>query len=202
MGISPIDQHIQKFKEGNSRAFAAIYEELSPLLLLYARHLTKDITMAEDIVQEAFVQLFRKREQLDLRYGAYSIRRYMMVLIRHQALRALERQGRLEAKKREMQFVFPLMQEPEVFRQEVKAAVYQKIRQCIQALPKTEQRVFELLYMEEKSPEEVSAILHITKRSVENAKSKVLAVLRESELHLAVLLVVCLTHYGNFPSTP
>lgn len=193
MGILPIDQSIQKFKEGSSRAFTVIYEELAPLMLLYAVQLTKDMAMAEDIVQEAFVQLFRKREQLDLHYGIHSISRYMKVLIRHQAFRTLERHSQLEARKKEMQFVIPLMEEPEVFRQELKAAVYRKMRQVIQVLPKTEQKVFELLYIEDKSPEEISAILHITKRTVENAKSKVLAVLRESELHITVLLALSLT---------
>lgn len=45
-----------------SASFGALYERLQPSLLRYLERLTGDEDMAQDVAQEAFLRLFRRRE--------------------------------------------------------------------------------------------------------------------------------------------
>src|SRR5437762_2311546 len=62
--------------KGDEKAFAGIYEFYQGRIFLFAFRLTKSKTEAEEIVQEVFVKLWMKRENIDLEknFASYIIR--------------------------------------------------------------------------------------------------------------------------------
>ncbi|NII26142.1 RNA polymerase sigma factor [Pseudoflavitalea sp. X16] len=195
MGTTTKNDLVIKFQEGCARAFSAVYDELSPFLYLYARKLTKDKAIAEEIVQDAFVALFHKRSGLDLTKGLTGIKAYLIVCIQHRTMRTLEIKAKAEARIRELSHHIPVAQDPEVFRQEIVSSIYHRMRQEIKKLSKTQRQVFELLFIEERTPEEASQILHLSKKTVENAKSHIVGILKSSELHFTTILPIFIALY-------
>jgi len=62
-----------RLKAGDQLAFAAIYNRYRSKMYAYASNLCKSEETAEEIVQEVFIRIWQKREQinLDLNFDAY-----------------------------------------------------------------------------------------------------------------------------------
>ena len=58
---------IDLLKSGDKAAFAALFDRYQPLLYVYACKITKDAPEASDIVQEVFMSLWERKEQLDIK---------------------------------------------------------------------------------------------------------------------------------------
>ena len=85
-----LEQHFLKFcRKGDSRALARVFDRLTPELLLFALHLTKDHSRAEDLIQETFL---RAREAAD-RFRPGSPLRPWLVGILTDTARAGRRRG-------------------------------------------------------------------------------------------------------------
>ncbi|WP_126248078.1 RNA polymerase sigma factor [Chitinophaga rhizosphaerae] len=172
MGTSQ-QQLIEQFRRGDAKSFEALYDELFPFLFTLTKSITRDVQMAEDIVQEAFVALFDKREKIGAEHGIASIRAYMATTVRHEAFRAVQRRMGDEKEARTIREHIPISEDPAVFRSEVESECYQKMRQKIAHLPKTDQKVFELMIVNDLSVEEASEILNLNPRTIDNARSRV-----------------------------
>jgi RNA polymerase sigma-70 factor (family 1) len=80
-------------KEGDVAAFTEIYDRFQPLLYVYACKIVKDDDEAEDIVQDVFIYLWDKREDIhftaSLKAYLYSAVKYkFMNLLDHKKVRA------------------------------------------------------------------------------------------------------------------
>lgn len=88
------DQELAAFlKQGNKDAYTQIYDRFQPLLYVYACKIVKDDYEAEDIVQEVFIYLWDKREDINfitsLKSYLYSAVKYkFMNLLDHKKVRA------------------------------------------------------------------------------------------------------------------
>jgi len=75
--------------EGDQSAFTEIYNRYWKQVLHYAAHKTGDITAAEDIVQDVFVSLWKRREQLEI---SSEFKNYLNVSIKYRVLKFLNRE--------------------------------------------------------------------------------------------------------------
>jgi len=67
---------------GDEGAYRALFDLLYPPLLRFAGSLVRDQAVAEDLVQEAFVRLWDRREQIDVET---SVRAYLYRIVRNLA---------------------------------------------------------------------------------------------------------------------
>lgn len=75
-------------------AFHQLYERHVGVLLGFARRVTGDGALAEDVVQESFVRLFQSIDNVDV---GRPLRPYLFKITHHVALRALGRRKKAEA---------------------------------------------------------------------------------------------------------
>lgn len=73
----------RRWRAGDDQAFRALFDALYAPLLRYAVSLVRDEPVAEDLVQEAFVRLWDRREQLDV---THPVRAYLFRAVRNLAL--------------------------------------------------------------------------------------------------------------------
>jgi RNA polymerase sigma-70 factor (ECF subfamily) len=70
-------------RAGDDQAFRALFDALYAPLLRYGVSLVRDAAVAEDLVQEAFVRLWDRREQLDV---THPVRAYLFRAVRNLAI--------------------------------------------------------------------------------------------------------------------
>lgn len=75
--------------DGNENAFTEIYNRYWKQVLYYAVQKTGDMTAAEDIVQDVFVSLWKRREQLEIKS---EFKNYLIVSIKYRVLKFLNRE--------------------------------------------------------------------------------------------------------------
>lgn len=74
----------KKISKGDAEAFGAFYLESAPRLLGFLRHLVSDKQAAEDLMQNAFTEIWRRPEGFDPERG--SLRAYLFGVARKQAI--------------------------------------------------------------------------------------------------------------------
>lgn len=91
----------------NQEAFAALYQQTAPYLLALAARIVSNKEQAEEVLQEAFVQIWYGAKDYDVSKGA--VMAWLAGIVRHRALdmrrREISQQTRVEAAAREPEAV-------------------------------------------------------------------------------------------------
>jgi RNA polymerase sigma factor (sigma-70 family) len=89
-----INQHTlwQNFKKGDRHAFNALLQQHYPLLLNYGVRLIQEKRMVEDSLQDFFIDLWTKRENLG---DVQNIKAYLILSFRRRLFREKEKNNRL-----------------------------------------------------------------------------------------------------------
>ncbi|MFN4168679.1 MAG: sigma-70 family RNA polymerase sigma factor [Pannonibacter phragmitetus] len=89
-----LEQALKACAEGSRDGLAAIYESEAARMVTIALRILRRHDLAEEIVQEAFLQIWRKAGQYDPARG--SARGWLYAIVRSRALNALRDAGREE----------------------------------------------------------------------------------------------------------
>jgi RNA polymerase sigma-70 factor (ECF subfamily) len=159
---------------GDSSAFDAIFRANYAVLVRVAESMLHERATAEEIAQDVMLELWRRREQLDV---MESVRGYMLQATRNRALnhlrhRAIER--RSESQIAENSARVPLA-DTATREAEIEAA----IRGAIAELPERCRAVFELSRIEGLKYAEIAQRLGISVKTVEVQMGKALRVMRQ-----------------------
>jgi RNA polymerase sigma-70 factor (ECF subfamily) len=100
----PANPLVSALAEGRADGFAALYDRLGASLLRVARVMLHSWGEAEDAVQDVFVELVRRREQLA---RVRDLDAYVFVMLRHMVGRRIERQRTEQRHLRQMTPVGP-----------------------------------------------------------------------------------------------
>lgn len=74
---------LQQFRQGNKNAFKKVFDAYYQGLVLFGKKYLNDIQVAEDIVQESFVALWNKREEI---YDLDKIKAFLYVSVRNRSI--------------------------------------------------------------------------------------------------------------------
>ena len=74
-------------KKGSEKAFHTFYTLLFSNLIKYVRQIVKDVLLAEDIVQEIFVKIWRDRDSINI---IGSVQTYIYKMAHHAAINKLQ----------------------------------------------------------------------------------------------------------------
>lgn len=153
-------------------AFHRLYQQQWQRLYLYAHAILKDQTQSEDVVQEVFADLWKRRESLEID----QLEGYLIRATRFQVLALLRKQRVRQDHLDRMELVqITASTEADLEAEELAA----RIGQILEALPDRCREIFHLSRFEYKSTAEIAEQLQISPQTVKNQISKALAHLRK-----------------------
>ena len=164
-------------------AIDAIYHSYSKKLYSFTFSLLKDHVQSEDLVQDVFVTLWEKREQInpDLKFENY------LITICYNSARKFFRKKKIENKVKE----YLLKNSPESIPETANAVIYNELMdlvdRAVEKLPPKRKLVFQLSRQESKQIKEIAESLSISSRTAESHLTKALRFIK-LELEKASLL--------------
>ena len=149
---------MQLVRKGDNTAFAIIYERHSTASFSLAYRMTQNRNAAEDVVQEAFLSLWRSNARYDRARG--SVRTWVLGIVHNRAIDALRRsighdKRRASDEGLEERFEARERTEVEVGRR----AEAKEVRTALETLPTEQCRVIELAYFRGFTHSEIAKML-------------------------------------------
>lgn len=169
------DQQLLAFiKDGNERAYATVFHKYWDKLLVVAGRRLNDQDEAEEVLQDIFLNLWKRRATLELRV---SFDHYFAVALKFEIINRLARQAR-EAN-RNAGYVHTLTElVPDASEKFDLELLKSQLEATIQSLPPKCQLVFRMSREAEMTNKEIATELGITQKAVEKHMSTALKNLR------------------------
>jgi RNA polymerase sigma-70 factor (ECF subfamily) len=149
---------MQLIARGRADAFELLYERHSGVAFSLAYRITGLRNAAEDVVQEAFLNIWRSGARYDRRRG--SVRTWVLGIVHHRAIDALRRSTVHERRRTSDEGIEERLEASE--RTDVEAARRDEargIRAAMDTLPPEQSRVIELAYFGGFSQTEIAEML-------------------------------------------
>ncbi|WP_286862357.1 MULTISPECIES: RNA polymerase sigma factor [Sphingobacterium] len=188
----PLDlEEFERFQMADGRVFRKIFDRYKPSLQEKVCRLTSSPIEAEEIVQEVFVQLFLKRNEIP---SAEAIFPFLYVVAKRLAIsnfrkEVIRKQYRMDHGN--IQLNATSCAHIQLEQKECE----QMLEKIIDALPVQQKRIYQMNKFEEKSYKEIAEHIGISRNTVRNhltaACSFVKLRLQKILFTLAVLLVLC-----------
>jgi RNA polymerase sigma-70 factor (ECF subfamily) len=153
------DEDLMQFmRRGEARAFEVLYERHSQAAFSLAYRMAGSRGLAEDVVQEAFVSLWRSGARYDRSRG--SVRTWVLGIVHHRAIDALRRSQVHEKRRTSDEGLEEKLETGE--RTDAQAARHEDaatLRGALEGLPDEQSRVIELAYFGGFTHTEIAEIL-------------------------------------------
>jgi RNA polymerase sigma-70 factor (ECF subfamily) len=152
------EELMQLVRRGHPTAFEVVYERHSGVAFSLAYRMCAQRALAEDIVQEAFLSLWRSGQRYDRTRG--SVRTWILGIVHNRAIDALRRRtvrerGRVSDEGLEERMAAPERTDLEVARREEA----REVRSALDQLPEEQSRVIELAYFGGLSQSQIASLL-------------------------------------------
>ncbi len=168
---------IKRLNKKDSSALRYLFDSQYLKLCQYAYTFLKDMSEAEDVVQNLFVEIWERKGGLEVRQ---SLQQYLFRAVYYKCLNALEyKQVRRNYAAKEQQ-----TDQVEVYHEEAGENKRMAIQNAVEKLPEKCRQVFVLSRFEELKYAEIADKLGISINTVENHMGKALKLLRAELKHL------------------
>ncbi|MEP5338133.1 MAG: RNA polymerase sigma-70 factor [Algibacter sp.] len=166
---------IQGLKADDKKALTAMYNNYWKILFLYSYDLLKDKVVCEEIIQDVFIDIWNKRNELQIKI---SLKSYLYGCVRYKTYTEFKKNKRkrvelIEELDRRILYTTP---ETKMMEKELK----QHVDFVVEGLPKKCRRVYKLSRNEQLSHREIAEQLGISIKTVENHITNALRVIRSS----------------------
>ena len=186
-------------REGDERALRQLFDRYYPPLLGDVYRIVPDEDTCQDLVQEVFVELWRKRAALDIHT---SLRAYLRRAAVNRALTYLKNQRRLRFDGDDWSQTADTSAH-DIRQQEEQETRELALHRAIATLPEKCRVVFSLSRFEHRSHREIAELLGISVKTIENQITKAMRMLRDalvrpSDLSSMIILAIqlCVGHRG------
>ena len=174
---------LQRMKNGSSVAFDTIYEKYWEKLYNAAYKRLNDEDCAKDIIQDIFLQLWQRREDLQID----QLQTYLYTSVRNNVFKYLEKEQRYTP-------VTTLLEQLSAASDKTDALVLRtefmaSFEALIKTLTASQQEIFRMRYHEDLGTLEIAEKLNITRKTVQNQLHRSIAQLRHS-FGLLVYLII------------
>jgi RNA polymerase sigma-70 factor, ECF subfamily len=153
------EEVMQLVQSGNPRAFELLYDRHGGAAFSLSYRMVGNRSAAEDIVQEAFLSIWRSRLRYDQARG--SVRTWVLGIVHNRAIDALRRSMVHDRRRETMEGIEERQEAPE--RTEVEAARREEarnIRDALQTLPDEQRKTIELAYFGGFSHSQIAELLN------------------------------------------
>ncbi len=171
------------FRQGSEQVFRYYYEQYYHALCLAVRRIVKEETHMHDIVQDAFVVLWKSREGIE---SELHLRMFLYQVIRHRCFNYLKSKSVEEKYINERMIV---AEESDFTNLVVEEEVHRLVIQEIEALPEEQKKVV-YLHLEGKNNMEIAEILKVSVNTVKTHKSRARKTLKNKFDNLFILIVL------------
>lgn len=185
----PDETLLSRLKEGDEKAFTAIYIRYNKMLYVLAYKYLKDSFRAEDIVQQVFLKLWEARS---LFAGAINLRNYLYTSAKNLIL------NEIRDNFSDMEKNYAVIQNRPEFEDKLQSALeekdlFQHFYKILAELPEQKRKVCLLKIRDNLSNQEVADKLHISVPTVKSHYSQAIKLLRDKMGRLlGILLLVCI----------
>lgn len=190
-GINTFMLKNEPMSKRNDYLVDQIYSELWKPLYSYAYALTKDSQQSEDIIQELFIDVWKRLDHLDVQ----NIKSYLYAAAKYKSFEYMRKRPFTT---NELEFAYEALQESDLMTEEeeqlFKAYLLDQIKQkAAELLPDKCYQAFQLRFYAEQSYAEIAQAMNISEHTVKNHISKALQTLR-THLPYAVELIFLLVY--------
>lgn len=166
---------------GDDSALGEIFDQLAPLVLGVARRLTGSQSMAEDVLQEVFANLWSQPDRFDADRG--SLRAYLGVMAHRRSVDAIRRSTARQRREDRAGALDGSWTEEDRTDSTTVAAV---VRDALRQLPEDQRRAVEMAFWQGMTHHEVAQALGIPEGTVKSRLRLAQAKLRGGLAGLAV----------------
>jgi RNA polymerase sigma-70 factor (ECF subfamily) len=181
-------QYIKKLINGSYKDFTALYNLYAPQLYAYVFSLTKSRSLTQDIVQETFIKVWVKREQID---ENLSFKSYLFTIARNHLLNEFRRKLNSPVFSDYMHLDAEEPYSESTIEMEIDFDEFNRsLRQAKERLPRRQAQIFELNKEQDISVKEIAQMLNISEQVVRNQLSAALQIIRSEMGKYAFLFVI------------
>jgi len=167
---------------GDRRAFDELYRRYASQAYGLAYRVTRQQNLAQDVVHDAFLALWRAPEAFDRSRGSF--RTFLLSMVHHRGVDLVRREQRLRARTEKAANLEPPADEDPA--DEVAEAGYlavrrKEVREALTELPEAQRQVLEMAYFDGKSQVQIAEELQIPLGTV---KTRTLAAMRKLRVAL------------------
>ena len=185
-------QLLSALRFGNEGALRQIFDRHYPLLLSDIYRLIPDESTCQDLAQELFVDLWNKRESLDIHT---SLRAYLRRAAVNKALNHIKATRRMQLEDTDDLGQLADTSSADSLRKEKQESLEDALHAAIGGLPEKCRVVFNLSRFEQLSHREIAEKLGISVKTIENQITKAMKMLRDAltkHPDLSPVVILCL----------
>ncbi len=152
---------------GNESAFSELFELYYQMLVGYVFSFIKEESMAQDCVQDVFLDLWTYRTKLQ---NTVLVKPYLLAATRKRAARKLEKDRIFfkSSNTEAIEFGLDFTIEHRLIADELQEAQVAKLNQILNSLPARQKEALYLRYYQGLNPQQISEILEVNYQSVNN----------------------------------
>ncbi len=189
----------KKLKQGNPTAYSNLFKELQPRMKSYCRLFIDDEDQIKDLIQDCFIHLWDKRENIDIHK---SIESYLFVILKNKCLRILKEKqlsvNNLNIEDlaiNEIQYLYQL-DFTDKKEKSLEERLISSLKEAIEELPTKRKEVFIKNKIEGKKQKEIAEELNISVKAVEKhislAKEQLRKKLEKEYAMLSIIIAILL----------
>ncbi len=181
----------EKIQAGDISEFEKLFRDYYEYLCRQANSILKDPDEAEEIVQETFVKIWNKRQDIEIKT---SVKNYLIQSIKNQCFNHIKH---AQIKRNHSEEV---LKESRVFEEDdslVADELSEKIERAINKLPEERKKIFIMSRHEGLKYKEIADQLGISIKTVENQMGKALKTLREELTEYLSIAIMIFLDYLN-----
>lgn len=165
----------------NKVQFEQLFKDNWELMYQSALYKLKDPSLAEDIVQDIFLDLWKRKDKLVLQS---EIKVYLLTAVKYKVMKCLDEVAKRQESQLEIASGF--------YAEEVLSFedIYNEIEVAIEKIPPKARMVFKMNKLEGMNVNEIAEKLQLSPQTVHNQLSKSMKILRGELKHIAPLISV------------
>lgn len=172
------EELLERIAKNDKSAFELVFREHYADLCKFGAKYVRDTTVAEEIVQEVFINIWDRRDKLNI---STSVKAYLFTAVRNRSFNYIKLQLPKEQNKVELTNVANVDLDSGSDK-ELKEELYKQVQQAIDGLPNKCRIIFDLSRNAGMTYKEIAEELDLSVKTVENQVGHALRKLREQLL--------------------
>lgn len=167
---------LQALIQGREEGLHFFFENYYSYLNFFAQKLLHDPLLAEEMVSDAFIKLWEKRQELSMEG---SIKSLLSTIVRNNCITQLRKAKRMRISERGLENTETM--EQCVLHTIVETETVKQIIHTLNALPPKCRQVFTLFFLHGKSYKEIADELHLSPHTVRNQKVRAVRLIKKND---------------------
>lgn len=165
---------IKQLKEGNEREFTRIFDQFSKDVKAYAYYLLENQEDAEDVVQELFLRLWKKRNVLRIKGD---LRTYLISATHNISTTRFNKNRSYALRKQ--RYADNLGPEPfELLNFDKDGDLVARVREILKTVPPKSREAFEMIYLKQMSYKEAADSAGVSEATIKTLVQRALKIIR------------------------